>query len=88
MLIRVYFVNDVCCYQLRYAYVFDGFMNFLENIVYPADLDGNHHKCHPSLDSDSAELLRTYLILNKSFIFTSVRNKYVLSIKHILKDFC
>lgn len=86
---RVYFVSDTCCYQLRCAYVFDGFMNFPENIVYPVDLDGNHHKCHPPLDPDSAEQLRTFLILNKSFAFNiSVRNKYVLSIKHILKDFC
>lgn len=85
---RVYFVSDTC-YQLRCTYVFDGFMNFPENIVYPVDLDGNHHKCHPPLDPDSAEQLRTFLILNKSFAFNiSVRNKYVLSIKHILKDFC
>lgn len=86
---RVYFVSDICCYQRRCAYVFDGFMNFLENIVYPVDLDGNHHKCHPLLDPACAEHLRTYLILNESFIFTtSVRYKYVLSIKHVLKDFC
>lgn len=69
--------------------MFDGFMTFPENIVYPLDLDGNHHKRHPLLDPDSAEHLRTYLILNKSFIFTtSVRYRYVLSIKHILKAFC
>lgn len=85
---RVYSDSDICCYRLRCTYVFDGFMNFPENIVYPVDLDGNHHKCHPALDPDSAEQLRIYLFLNKSFHFTtSVRNKYVLSIKHILKHF-
>lgn len=63
---RVYFVGDICCYQLRCAYVVDGFINFPENIVYPVDLDGSSHKCHPPLDLNSSEHLRTYLILNKS----------------------
>lgn len=49
---RVYSVSDICCYQLRCAYVFDGFMNFPENIVCPVGLDGNHHKFHPLLDPD------------------------------------
>lgn len=81
---RVYSVSDICCYRLGCTYVFDSLMNFPENIVYPVDLDENHHKCHLPLDHDSAEQLRIYLILNKIFNFTtSVRNKYVLSIKHI-----
>jgi len=75
----VYSASDICCYRLRCSYMFDDFINFPENLVYPVDLDGNHHKCHPPLDPDSAEQLRMYLILNKHLNFTaSVRNKYVL----------
>lgn len=64
---RVYSVTDTCCYRQRHTCVFDGFISSPENIVYPVDLDGNN-KSHPPLDSDSAEQLRTFLILKKASI--------------------